>query len=149
MPAGWPDPWGGPCALALLAVSIFRPIFGASVAGSGPDVLWPMWSEIAQREQGLAVDGTRSYGELTMTWLQWYYGIGLLGLAIVAVAIVVSRDLSDPRSPLWAIAIFMVLGGPLYLIDPNITPFQLWARGATCRSSSQRCWSWRPWPPMP
>jgi len=80
-----------------------------------------------QNRDMLVVDPTRSYDEMTVTWLSWYLGwpavvLGFVGLAL-AVAWAVQR-----RDPRWLV-LATVIGAPsaLYLWRVSITPDQIWA----------------------
>ncbi len=80
-----------------------------------------------QKAEGLPVDGTRSYDEMTVNWLAWYLSwpvvaLGLLGAWWAAVTFVRRRD---PRLlTVWAIVV--VVSG-FYLNNISITADQIWA----------------------
>jgi hypothetical protein len=80
-----------------------------------------------QRAAGVAVDGTRSYDEMTVVWLFWYLGPATLVLAAVGAALLARRGVGLRRPEL--VALLVVLGVPslLYLVRPSITPDQIWA----------------------
>ncbi len=80
-----------------------------------------------QRTAGVPIDGTRSYDEMTITWLAWYLGpvtvvLAVLGAALVVREAVVARD---PR----LVLLLAMLGVPtlVYVVRPAITPDQVWA----------------------
>jgi hypothetical protein len=82
---------------------------------------------LLQKGEGLPIDPTRSYDEMTVTWLSWYYGwpavaLGFIGMALVAYGAVRRRD---PR----LLVFLTVVAAPsvLYLWRVSITPDQIWA----------------------
>ena len=82
--------------------------------------------EALQAAAGVAIDGTRTYGERSLEWLSWYLGwptvaLGLLGLAGLVAAAVTRR--ADWRAPL-AVVLAHTL---LFVARPSITPYQPWA----------------------
>jgi hypothetical protein len=81
----------------------------------------------AQRAEGVAVDGTRSYDEMTVTWLGWYLGPVTLLLAVTGTALLVRRCIVSWRPE--TLVLLATLGIPalLYLIRPAITPDHIWA----------------------
>jgi hypothetical protein len=101
--------------------------------------LWMQWHLIepgsgqawfiaaAQKAAGDAVDGTRSYDEMTVTWLGWYLGPLTLVLAVAGTALLVRRSIVGWRPEI--LVLLATLGVPalLYLIRPAITPDQIWA----------------------
>lgn len=80
-----------------------------------------------QRAAGVAVDGTRSYDEMTVVWLFWYLGPATLVLAALGAALLARRGVGLRRPEL--VAFLVVIGVPslLYLVRPSITPDQIWA----------------------
>ncbi len=80
-----------------------------------------------QQAEGLPVDGARSYGELTLTWVSWYHGWLLVLLGLAGVAAMLLWTVRDRRLPL--LAALLPLGVPalVYVVYPNITPDQVWA----------------------
>lgn len=82
--------------------------------------------EALQAAVGIAVDGTRTYGERSLAWLSWYLGLptvalGLAGIALL-VAVAIARR-ADWRAPL-AVMLAHTL---LFVARPSITPYQPWA----------------------
>ncbi len=80
-----------------------------------------------QKAEGLPVDGTRSYDEMTVSWLAWYLSwtvvvAALLGAVLAAVRFCRKRD---PR--LLVIWVVPVLVGLVYLNRISITADQIWA----------------------
>ena len=80
-----------------------------------------------QAQNGLPLDGLRSYSEHTVEMVGWYYGIGVVALGIVGVGLVVRRGLLDLNSRWAPLCALWLVTVPLYLIDSRITPDQPWA----------------------
>ncbi len=82
-----------------------------------------------QARDGLVVDATRTYGEQTLVWLTWYFGVPLVVLAVVGVAVHLWRSVvGGATSPLvGSVAVVMGLPSLLYLADPHISGDQIWA----------------------
>lgn len=83
--------------------------------------------EHLQGREGLASDPTRSYDEMSVTWLAWYYGWPVVVLAFAGLAMAVRRAVTI-RDPRWFLTA-AVIGAPsaLYLWRVSITPDQVWA----------------------
>jgi hypothetical protein len=79
-----------------------------------------------QRQEGAAVDATRSYAEHSLTWMAWYLGGATLLLAIVGAGLLL-RELILGRM-MRALAPLMILapGALLYLWRPSAVPDQIW-----------------------
>ncbi|GIG35132.1 hypothetical protein [Cellulomonas pakistanensis] len=80
-----------------------------------------------QEREGQPVDGTRTYDELSLTWVSWYHGwpfvvLAVLGLAVAAHQAVRRRD---PRW--WTVLAAVAAPSVLYLWQVSITPDQVWA----------------------
>lgn len=80
-----------------------------------------------QRDQGLAVEPRRGYGEHSFVWLDWYLGpvalaAGLAGLALMSRRLLMGR--AGPAAPFLGIFLASSL---LYLWRPSIFPDQVWA----------------------
>jgi hypothetical protein len=119
----------GSAAAAVLAVGIglaSRPLWYTArhdeLGGGVASVVAAL-----QQAEGLHIDPARSYDEMTVTWLSWYFGwptiaLGLIGMALVAYGAVRRRD---PR----LLVFLTVVGAPsvLYLWRVSITPDQIWA----------------------
>jgi 4-amino-4-deoxy-L-arabinose transferase-like glycosyltransferase len=80
-----------------------------------------------QRAEGLRLQPTRSYDEMTVTWLSWYYGWLTVALSFAGLALVAYRAVRrhDPR----LVVFLTVVATPsvLYLWRISITPDQIWA----------------------
>ena len=82
--------------------------------------------ERRQREEGLRLDGARSYDELTLEWVAWYQGwpavlLGLAGLSLLTWLALARR--SD------VVVVVATFGVPalVYVVHPAITPDHVWA----------------------
>ncbi|HYN56291.1 MAG TPA: glycosyltransferase family 39 protein [Motilibacterales bacterium] len=81
----------------------------------------------AQRVAGVAVDGTRSYDEATVTWLYWYLGPITLVLGVAGAALLLRRSIVGWRPEVLVLLATLGIPAMLYLIRPAITPDQVWA----------------------
>jgi hypothetical protein len=80
-----------------------------------------------QRDQGLAVEPRRGYGEHSFVWLDWYLGpvalaAGVGGLALLSRELLLGR--AGPAAPFLGVFLGTSL---LYLWRPSIFPDQIWA----------------------
>lgn len=80
-----------------------------------------------QKSEGLSIDGTRSYDEMTVSWLAWYLSwavvvAALLGAVMAAVHFCRRRD-----ARMLVVWVVPVLVGGVYLNKIAITPDQIWA----------------------
>jgi hypothetical protein len=83
--------------------------------------------EAYQKTEGVAIDGTRSYGEQSVTWLAWYLGPLLAGAALFGTALLVRRAcVRRELATVPFLLVFLSTAG-LYLRDPQISPDQIWA----------------------
>jgi hypothetical protein len=88
--------------------------------------------QAVQRIDGLPLDGTRQYSELSLHWVAWYIGIPAVVLATVGAALILRGLLA--RKPLggrsltsWALPFAVVAWTTLtVLYSPAITPDQPW-----------------------
>jgi len=105
----------------ILVLLLLRPHFQHLHAGFNQHI-----SGLQQRD-GLAVDGTRTYGEETFHWLTWYFGwplviLGSIGAGLGTRAVITGRSIE------WAI--LGAVAAPvtiLYLESPRISGDQIWA----------------------
>ncbi len=81
----------------------------------------------AQRAAGVTVDGTRSYDEMTVTWLFWYLGPIALVLAVAGTAMLLRRSIIGWRPEVLVLLATLGIPALLYLVRPAITPDQVWA----------------------
>jgi hypothetical protein len=81
--------------------------------------------EFLQKARHLTIDGSRTYSELTVTWLVWYVGIVAVVIGIAGLGLVTASVLRSLRPPLvlglaaWVLAAY-------YLYSPNIFADQIW-----------------------
>ncbi len=80
-----------------------------------------------QKAEGLPIDGTQSYDEMTVSWLAWYLSwpvvaAAMLGAVLAAVQFCRRRD-----ARLLVVWVVPVLVGLVYLNKIAITPDQIWA----------------------
>ncbi len=100
-----------------------------------------------QREQGLAVDGTRSYDELSLHWLAWSVGWLIVAAAVAGAALLtvivlrsaVARQAGEPGAfppgagsdrsiSMWVPSLVLLVGSTaLTLWRPGISPDHPWA----------------------
>jgi len=111
--------------LSIIGVAVYalyvRPHMGQQHSGFSGHIAG------LQSRDGLAVDGTRTYGERAAVWLTWYMGIPAVALAVAGAATFWTK-LLDRRHALLLPAISLM--GPLtllYLQRPRITGDQIWA----------------------
>jgi hypothetical protein len=109
---------------AFAALSL-RPLY--FTAHSAPDVVGA--PEIASRQAAahLAVDGTRTYDENTLTWLSWYFSWPVVvsaGIGLAAMTLLTWRR----RDPQFAVLLGVIgVSSAMYLNRSAITPDQIWA----------------------
>jgi hypothetical protein len=136
--AAWPLRWVPELAyLVVPAVLIgfaVRP-YVQKVHGQ-PDAAVAAFVAALQRQEGLAVDPTRTYAEQTLYWLLWYVGVPTVLLGTAGIALVFRRSLRalqtwrDPTGVwrLWALpAAIICAGTAVVLWSPDIVPDQPWA----------------------
>ncbi len=115
---------GGLLVLGMVVLAL-RPLFMTSHGIVGPGQMALITR--LQREEGRTVDAGRSYAESTISWMTWYLGTLAVVLGVLGLAVLVARSVrrGDPM----LVPFFLVLGitGLNYLVNPSITPDQLWA----------------------
>jgi hypothetical protein len=119
--------WWAVGAVALMAtLLISRPLWMVN-HNLPPDSGYSALVASLQANEGVAVDGTRSYDEMSVTWLAWYFGWPMVVLAFAGLALVLHRAIAK-RDPRWLV-IAAIIGAPsaLYLVRVSITPDQIWA----------------------
>ncbi len=101
-----------------------------------PDAAVAAFIAALQRQQGLAVDPTRTYAEQALYWLVWYIGLPTVLLGTVGVALLLrrsSRALLTWRDPtgvwrLWALPTAIICAGTVVVLwAPDIVADQPWA----------------------
>ncbi len=80
-----------------------------------------------QRGSGVKVDGTATYGQLTLNWLAWYLGWGTVLLAAAGYLLLVHRMLARRDYGLAGLLGTGMTLSALYLWNPQIYPDQPWA----------------------
>ncbi len=80
-----------------------------------------------QKEEGLPVDGHRSYEEQTLSWLGWYFGWPMVALAIVGFVLMVVVGVRRRNLPLLLAAVAPLTVAAVYFTRVAITPDQIWA----------------------
>ncbi|MBW8484622.1 hypothetical protein [Actinomadura parmotrematis] len=122
---------GAAAVLTLLVFAAFaaRPAFQTvrRVPANADDRLNAGFIEAVQRIDGLPVDGTRQYGELSLYWVIWYIGVPALLLAVLGAALL-ARRLLRGRSAEWLAPFAAIMWTTLTtLVRPAITPDHPWA----------------------
>jgi len=125
-------PWLGShrAPLAKLAmgsiIAAFLFLAGRPLWYVGHGVYTPYLLQV-QKNSHEALDGTRTYDELTVSWQALYFGWPTVVLGVVGYAILARRFLLRRDWPLIG-ALTMGLGlSALYLYTSQITPDQIWA----------------------
>jgi hypothetical protein len=80
-----------------------------------------------QAREGLAIDPTRSYSELSVHWIVWYVGIPIVLLGIVGMVVAARRSLAPGTAASRMIFLAFFVPAATYLVRPSINPDQIWA----------------------
>lgn len=139
--AGWALPAAAtrrlPEVLAGLVVLVgvvlaLRPLF--MTVRQDPRDPGAMYVARMQAEQGLPVDGGRTYAEHSVEWLSWWVGPVALVVALLTLAVLAHRlgaawrSGEGARLPAWGAALLVTTGSTLLtLYRPGITPDHPWA----------------------
>lgn len=83
--------------------------------------------EALQRAQGLAVDGRRTYAELSLRWIALYVGLPALVFGVVGYAVMCRRVIVGALDRAIPFVLFMFAPTALYVWQHKITPDHLWA----------------------
>ena len=124
-------PWIGTlAAIAVLALVAYawwvRPWIEVHVNALGGGGKGTM--EALQEQEGLALNGDRTYDEKSMQWLVWYVGPVVVVGAAMAAAVLVRRFLIGRLHADLALLLALVVPiSALYLFRPSIYPDQPWA----------------------
>lgn len=117
---------GGTALLVLVAaVLLSRPAWMQARTFAANEVL-AADIERYQAAEGLPLDGTRSYDELSVEWVSWYHGWLAVALGMLGVALLSYQVLRGHRPAVLAL-VPLGLVALLYLIRPSITPDHVWA----------------------
>ena len=80
-----------------------------------------------QEMEGVPVDGSQIYGELTLRWMSWYLGPLALLLGIAGLGLIVHRTLRGRGRPSELAIGAVLLAGTVYFWEPIIVPDHPWA----------------------
>ncbi|WP_242903236.1 hypothetical protein [Actinomadura terrae] len=114
--------------LVMLAFAV-RPLVQTvrRVPTNPDDKLNAYFIEQVQRINGMALDGTRQYSELSLYWMVWYIGVPALLFATFGAALL-ARRLMRGRSPEWLLPYAVIVWTTAQvLLRPGITPDHPWA----------------------
>ena len=122
-------PWlaGAVGLLAILVMVGFaiRPLVWPDY-GHGSDFT-DQWVAAVQQIEGLPIEGSRTYYDMSLYWVGWYVGLGTVLLASLGVALVLYR-LTRRHDPWWLLpAMLLVWTVATTLLRPAITPDHPWA----------------------
>ena len=118
-----PEAMAGSMFLAFIGLAS-RPLW--MTAHTAPDDFQVSYVAWVQQAQGLAVDGTRTYAENTITWVSYYLTWPVVVLGFAGFAIAAAR-LGRGRA-VWAIPLAgLLVPSLLYVVRPAIMPDQSWA----------------------
>lgn len=80
-----------------------------------------------QAAEGVPIDGTRTYAELTGRWILWYFGAAAVLLASVGIALLVRECLAGRGRRIgWLLLSILGPGAVAALVRPSIYPDQIW-----------------------
>jgi hypothetical protein len=82
---------------------------------------------VLQAQDGLPIDGTRSYDEYSLWWFGWYFGWVFLALAIVGMCVWVYWAISRRNAAHTVILATAAVVALLYIDFVNVAPDQIWA----------------------
>lgn len=119
----WFAPAGGVLVAAGAILLATRPLwYVAHHLGAGG------YSTIAtfQKVESLPIDPARSYDEMSVSWVAWYYGWPMVVLGFAGLSYAIYRLVRGRL--IWLPFVVLTLGeAALYLVRPSITPDQIWA----------------------
>ncbi|MFE1170188.1 hypothetical protein [Nocardiopsis sp. NPDC058789] len=119
-----------PNAMALLALLVMvgfavRPLLWPDY-GHGSDFT-DQWVASVQDIEGLPIEGSRTYYDMSLYWVGWYVGLSTVLFASLGVALVLRR-LTQRRDLQWLLpAMLLVWTVSTTLLRPAITPDHPWA----------------------
>jgi hypothetical protein len=83
--------------------------------------------ERRQREEGLPIDGARSYDELTLDWVAWYHGWPIVLAALAGLSLMAWLTFAHRRYDLGVVLVTLGVPALAYVVLPAITPDHVWA----------------------
>ncbi|MEU3305604.1 hypothetical protein [Nocardiopsis sp. NPDC006832] len=119
-----------PNAVGVLAILVMvgfaiRPLLWPDY-GHGSDFT-DQWVAAVQQTEGLPIEGSRTYYDMSLYWVGWYVGLGTVMFAALGVALVLRR-LTLRRDTQWLLpAMLLVWTVATTLLRPAITPDHPWA----------------------
>lgn len=126
-------PAAAAAAVLLVGVALATRPLWSTVRQSAADPAVPLIASL-QRQQGLPVDGARTYAERSVEWLTWYIGPVTAVMALIAVAVGAARAVAwltgdaGRRPPAWLLpSVAGFASTVLTLYRPGITPDHPWA----------------------
>lgn len=109
---------------------LFRPHLEYATYSPATDTLagYARYTAALQLAEGVFVDGTRTYAEQSLLWIGWYLGPVVVGLAILGLAIMLSRYLRGRLRPgAQLFLLVFLISAALYFWNPIILPAdQIW-----------------------
>jgi hypothetical protein len=122
-------PWL-PEAVAVLSLLVMvgfaiRPLLWPDY-GHGSDFT-DGWVAYVQEREGLPIEGSRTYYDMSLYWVGWYVGLGTVLFASLGVALLLRRVVRR-RDPQWVLPLMVLLWTvATTLLRPAITPDHPWA----------------------
>ncbi|WP_304451710.1 hypothetical protein [Nocardiopsis sp. YSL2] len=119
-----------PEAVAVLSLLVMvgfaiRPLLWPDY-GHGSDFT-DNWVAYVQGREGLLVEGSRTYYDMSLYWVGWYVGLGTVLFASLGVALLLRRVVLR-RDPQWVLPLMLLLWTvATTLLRPAITPDHPWA----------------------
>jgi hypothetical protein len=113
------------CVTTLLIVVTYAWLIRPMVTESTGN---PYGLESLQESEGLQVDPNRSYAELSLQWVSWYYGAAFVVLAALG-CVAVMVDIANNRGTKgkgWLPLLILVGFSALYFWRPSVNPDHIW-----------------------
>ncbi|NND03332.1 MAG: hypothetical protein HKN91_11150, partial [Acidimicrobiia bacterium] len=89
--------------------------------------LGPYGLEPIQIREGLPVDPTRNYAEMTVWWLTWYLGAPLTALGFGGFIAALRRGIAKGQSAIRLPLLVFLVPTITYLVKPSVNADQIWA----------------------
>ncbi len=83
--------------------------------------------DVIQLREGLPLEPTRVYTELSVWWLTWYVGIPLTALGAVGVIEAIRRTLRPGTAAMRLMVLAFLVPAVTYLVRPSVNPDHIWA----------------------